>query len=731
MHPIPSPWLRSLALAPFAAVFLQSGIVQAAHPAVVYSQRLPFPPHVVTGLSVDHSGTAYVLGNWYYAGGAYVSKLDASGHLWTVRIGGTPSEKCGCYLDSATAIATDRSGNVYVAGSTSSPDFPTVNAIQPHLGGGWDAFLAKLSPEGKILYSTYLGGTDADFATGVAVDPVGNVYVTGSTFSTDFPTVAPLQSALRGRSDAFVLKVNPDGRLVYSTYLGGSGDADTGRGIAVDPSGNVFVTGASDSLDFPTANPLQGAAGGGTCGITTFRYPCPDAFVAKINAAGGLVYSTYLGAGQGDYGLAIAIDPAGNAYVAGITESSDFPLQSAFQPVFHGGKCEDGLQCNADAFVTKLDASGQLVYSTFLGGSGQETVTGIAVDGSGQVLVTGGTLSTDFPLAVPFSSTYSASCLASPPPFFTSEVCHDAFLAQLNAEGSALLFSTFLDCVTCDDSLSLSLDASGSLFLAGGGGVDVITSPFLAKLDFSGNPTFAAGDIVNAASFLPGAVAPGEIIEISGTGLGPILAANLPWDKNASRTSLGATRLLFDGVAAPLIQVEANRVRAVVPYEVAGSGSTRLVVESAGTLSDPIDVPVVSAAPGIFTWNLYFGVRGMGLDRAFVYNEDGKQNSPRDPASRGSMIVFFVTGAGQTDPAGVDGQLAAGNVPRKPLLPVFVRIGGEQAEVLYAGSAPGFVSGLMELHVRISGMAATGDALPIELIVGSASSQPGLGVSVR
>ena len=729
MHPTSSPWLRSLALVPFAAVFSQTAIISAAHPVVVYSQRLPFPPHVLTGLSVDHSGTAYVLGSWYYGGGAYLSKVDASGHLWTVRIGGAPSEKCGCYLDSATAIATDRSGNVYVAGSTSSPDFPNVNAIQPHLGGGWDAFLAKLSPEGKILYSTYLGGTDADFATGVAVDPVGNVYVTGATGSADFPTVAPLQAALRGKRDTFVLKIDPAGRLVYSTYLGGSSE-ETARGIAVDPSGSVYVTGHSNSLDFPTANPLQSVAGGGTCGTGTFRYSCADAFVAKLNPAGGLVYSTYLGGGRDDYGRAIAIDSGGNAYVAGVTESSDFPLQNALQPMFNAGKCEDCLQRNADAFVTKLDASGQLVYSTFLGGSGHETVTGIAVESSGRVLVTGGTLSTDLPLAAPFSSTYSASCLASPPPFFTSEVCHDAFLAQLNAEGSALLLSTFLDCVTCDDSLSLSLDASGSLFLAGGGGVDVITPPFLAKLDFSAKPTFGAGDIVNAASFLPGAVAPGEIIEISGTGLGPILGANLPWDKNVPRTSLGATRLLVDGVAAPLIQVEANRVRAVVPYEVSGNGSTRLAVESAGTLSDPIDVPVVSAAPGIFTWNLYFGVRGMGLDRAFVYNEGGKQNSPRDPASRGSVIVFYATGEGQTDPAGMDGQLTGEAAP-KPLLPISVRIGGEQAEVLYAGGAPGFVSGLMELHVRVPETAATGDALPLELIVGRASSQPSLGVSVR
>jgi uncharacterized protein (TIGR03437 family) len=153
-------------------------------------------------------------------------------------------------------------------------------------------------------------------------------------------------------------------------------------------------------------------------------------------------------------------------------------------------------------------------------------------------------------------------------------------------------------------------------------------------------------------------------------------------------------------------------------------------VESAGVLSDAVAVPVSSAAPGIFTWNLFFGVPGMGLDRAFVYNEGGRQNTPQDPASRGSAIVFYATGAGQTDPAGVDGQLTGEMLP-KPLLPVSVRIGGEQAEVLYAGGPPGFVSGLIELHVRVPGTAEAGDALPIEVIVGNATSQPGLAVSVK
>jgi uncharacterized protein (TIGR03437 family) len=300
----------------------------------------------------------------------------------------------------------------------------------------------------------------------------------------------------------------------------------------------------------------------------------------------------------------------------------------------------------------------------------------------------------------------------------------------LNAEGSALEFSTFLDCVSCDYSLGLSPDASGNLFLAGGGGIDVLTPPFLAKLEFSAKPMFAIGDIRNAASFLAGAIAPGEIIEVSGTGLGPILGANFPWDKSVARTSLGATRLLFDGVAAPLIAVEANRVRAIVPYEVAGSGATRMSVDSAGTMSDPLDIPVVNAAPGIFTWNLFFGAPGVGLDLAFVFNEAGNQNTPRDPASRGSVIIFFATGAGQTDPAGVDGQLA-GSAPAKPLLPISVRIGGVQAEVLSASGAPGFVSGLMELRVKVPETVAAGDALPLELIVAGTSSQPGLTVSVK
>jgi len=144
--------IRAIAVALFGAVFFQGAVVRAAHPVVVSSQQLPFPPHVVTGLSVDHSGIAYVLGSWAYGGGAYLSKVDASGLLWTVRLAGSLAEKFGSnntgYIDEGTAVATDASGNVYLVGSTSSPDFPTVNATQAHWGGGWDAFLTKLNQDG-------------------------------------------------------------------------------------------------------------------------------------------------------------------------------------------------------------------------------------------------------------------------------------------------------------------------------------------------------------------------------------------------------------------------------------------------------------------------------------------------------------------------------------------------------------------------------------------------------
>src|SRR5881628_2892634 len=265
-----------------------------------------------------------------------------------------------------------------------------LNASQGTTGGGDDAFITKLSAGGARVYSTYLGGSGTDRGLGIAVDAAGSAYVTGDTFSTNFPTASPLQAAnLGGPDDAFVTKLNAAGSaLVYSTYLGGSGP-DQGDGIAVDAAGNAYVTGGTGSTNFPTASPLQ-ALNGPT-----------DAFVTKLNAAGSaLLYSTYLGGSSLDIGNGIAVDAAGNAHVTGFTNSSNFPTcpkDSGPCAIITGSPLQAANGGASDAFVTKLNAAGSaLLYSTYLGGSSDDGGNGIAVDAAGNAYVTGSTFSTDF-----------------------------------------------------------------------------------------------------------------------------------------------------------------------------------------------------------------------------------------------------------------------------------------------------------------------------------------------
>ena len=266
--------------------------------------------------------------------------------------------------DLGYGIAVDSSGNAYVTGGTTSVDFPTANAFQSALGGPsivGHAFVTKLNAAGSaVVYSTYLGGSGGEFGYGIAVDSSGNAYVTGSTESTNFPTANAFQAAKRGSGNAFLTKLNPAGSaLVYSTYLGGT-NFDAGRGIAVDSSGSAYVTGFTASPDFPTANAFQAAYGG----------YLSNAFVTKFNATGSaLLYSTYLGGNRGgdygDWGIGIAVDSSGNAYLTGYASSPDFPIVNAFQTA---NNCCDG-EYTGDAFVTKLNPGGSAVYSTHLGGS--------------------------------------------------------------------------------------------------------------------------------------------------------------------------------------------------------------------------------------------------------------------------------------------------------------------------------------------------------------------------
>lgn len=303
---------------------------------------------------------------------AFLTKLDASGTMlsYSTYIGGSRR-------DEGEGIAVDKAGNAYITGHTTSIDFPTVNAFMPDFSGNGDAFIVKVDASGThFSYATYLGGSNGEQGQDIAVDHLGNAYLTGITLSNDFPTFHPYQEILKGYSDGFVTKFDTSGtRLVYSTYLGGTSE-DFGNGVTIDTAGNAYVTGGTSSSDFPTVNPIQPIHAGEF-----------DAFVTKINHSGDqLVYSTYLGGNDTDWGEAIAVDVAGNAYIAGGTFSVDFPVVDPIQN-FGGG----------DAYVTKINASGtELVYSSSLHGNGYDKAFSIAVDLRANAYITGFTTSNDF-----------------------------------------------------------------------------------------------------------------------------------------------------------------------------------------------------------------------------------------------------------------------------------------------------------------------------------------------
>jgi hypothetical protein len=370
---------------------------------------------------------------------AFVVKLDPAGSvMYSTYLGGAGN-------DEGLAIVSDGAGNAYVAGEVRSSNFPTTaGAFRTSLSGLKNAFIIKLDAVGWPVYSTYLGGMDVDVPSGLTIDASGNAYVTGETTSTDFPTTpGAFRAALAGLRDAFITKLDPAGAaLVYSTYLGGAANDHTSS-IAIDVDRNAYVTGETWSADFPTT---AGAFG-------TILAGAPDAFVAKLDAAGTvLVYSSYVGGSGADRGVSIALDPVPNpnAYVAGTTSSTDFPVTAgAFQTIPAGG----GL--TFDAFVIKVDPTGSTpVYSTYLGGDGNEDGRSIAVDASGHAYVAGRTRAPNFPTTADAFRTTLAGLT-------------DAFVTRLHPAGSALAYSTYLGGGVTDDARSVAVDPVGSIYVTG------------------------------------------------------------------------------------------------------------------------------------------------------------------------------------------------------------------------------------------------------------------------
>jgi hypothetical protein len=412
------------------------------------------------GIAVDEAGNSFVTGrtgavNFPATPGAFdtalngdsdafVAKLNAAGSalIYATFLGGTST-------DSAQGIALDRDNNAYVSGYTFLGTFPTTPDAfdRTFNGGGYDAFVTKLSADGAtLLYATFLGGAGSDSTNAeLAVDSAGNAYVTGDTLSADFPVTEAFDTTYNGGGgygDVFVTKLNASGSaLLYSTFLGGGGD-ELSYGLAVNGAGNAYLTGYVNSSNFPTT---PGAYD------TTYNGGPWDAFVTKLSADGSaLVYSTFLGGHNWDSGVGIAVDAAGSAYVTGLLLSFDFPrTPAAFDKRYNG---------HYDAFVTKLSPDGSgLVYSTFLGGDNWDVGSAVAVDGDGNAYITGYTSSPNFP-------TTPGALDAT----FDGGPASDVFVAQLNETGSTLRYSTFMGGGSgWDYGAAIALDSAKHVYVTG------------------------------------------------------------------------------------------------------------------------------------------------------------------------------------------------------------------------------------------------------------------------
>lgn len=411
-----------------------------------------------SGMHVNSDGSVYLSGatvnsdfptttgayNTIFAGvrDIFITKFNPTGNniLFSTFFGGNST-------DQSAHLSVDANGNLYITGITSSQDLPATTGVigQTWNGGISDAFVAKFNPEGaQLIYSTYLGGSNDDFGRKVLADNDGNAYAIGSTKSTNFPTTSGafrqfLTTGSFGNwNDVYVAKINPNGTsLIYSTYIGGN-ESENANDAVLDANGNVFITGTTFSSNYPvTQGSIQQTLSGNR-----------DAFITKLNASGSaLIYSTYLGGNNIDDGRAISIDPSGNAYVTGLTRATDFPVTS--------GAFGQNYNENTDAFLSKIDASGnQLIYSTYLGGSGDDQGRCVFVK-NGFAYVGLECSSQDFPTT---SDAYNT----------TNNGIVDILLLKMNISGSDLEYASYLGGSSVDLIYSIYVDDNEYIYMSGG-----------------------------------------------------------------------------------------------------------------------------------------------------------------------------------------------------------------------------------------------------------------------
>jgi uncharacterized protein (TIGR03437 family) len=648
----------------------------------------------VNALAADISGQ-FVHAGLFVGTQAFVTKINpgGTGLVYSTYVGGSGTTD-------GRAITVDAAGHTFVCGSTDAPDFPVSNAYQSSLGGSRDAFFLRLNASGSSLdYATFFGGHGDDVCENIAVDSKGNLYLAGNTFSrstsastNDFPTtVGVVQYSSPGGQDCFVSKFDDSGhRLTWSTYFGGS-STDNCTGLAVDNTGSAYVAGTTTSPNIPL---IQPSLGGVIPSPPVLRYS--SGFIARFNAdATDLSYSALLGGLGGDSEIdGLALDYLGRVHVTGSSRAPDFPLS--------GNALARVINNQTKSIIAVVDLSNnRLVYSTILPGNGNDSGWRVQPDGFGNAWVTGAASASAF-VSTPDAISHPAAPVTTP------------YVVHVDVANSKLLHATLLGGNAGGSAGPLAVAQDGTVFAAGatlstdftvkGGpfqsGKTADYAMFVQHLDFSqGPPPPPAGSapviaaVVNGASFLPGALSPGEAITITGTNL-----------------STGATSVSIGGQQAPLFYVSATQINAQLPVEL-GPGTTAVKVTSNGVASTPFSVTVAPASPGIFL---------VGSNRAAAVNPDGSVNASGNPASPGDTLTVYFTGIGTLDNAVPTGQPAPLSGPlSRATLPVTVTIGGQHADAVFVGLTPGSIA-LAQANVVIPNL-GSGD-YPIFITIGGAAS---------
>ncbi len=615
----------------------------------------------------------------------------------------------GKSISGVMALRVDSQGNAYLAGNTISPNFTGATKIfgvaSPTF---FTAYVAKVSQDGSTLaYLSGFGASHGLSVTNLAIDSSGAAYITGYTQSGDFPTTAgafqaavPTSACTRPPDSvffsvvpnqqtwAYVSKLSRDGSsLAYSTFVTGS-CGSAGQGIAVNSAGEAFVVGSTTSPDMPVSPNAYQSVFPGPLDKTSYPNAVTAGFAAHLSAAGDQVLGgTLVGGGYTSSVSAITLDSAGNPILTGATWGiapgattgayQKSVVYNCAEPIGIFGPPQPPSQ-GYDAFVLKLDpAFSKAAYLTYLGGSCADSASAIALDPAGNTWVAGTTNSADFPVVAPYQAKSS----------------NGGFVSELSPDGSKLLFSSF------SEGNALALDPQGFVYVAGSttsatlaknANSSFLTDVALAKIDSTPNPTVEIDKVVGVVTPTLGQitfatqVAPGEMAHIQGHNLGPAAKVSAQLDSSGTLPfTLGGTRVLFDGVAAPLNSVQSDTIELFVPFEV--KGATKVTVVANGQTSNTLNMGVTAVASEILA----------------IYNQDGSPNSAASPARQGSVVVVYMSGLGQTTPPGVDGttNTAPPSVPVAPVGPAY--IGQYQVPPQFVAAAVGATAGVSQVNVQV------------------------------